>query len=46
MYDLDSNMRLVFYPAVIGWFLIGVWIVMLRIKMRLLEEKILNLEHE
>ena len=46
MYDLDSNMRLVVYPAVTGWFLIGVWIVMLRIKMRLLEEKILNLEHE
>jgi heme exporter protein C len=46
MYDLDSKMRLVFYPAVIGWFLIGVWIVLLRIKMRLLEETILNLEHE
>jgi heme exporter protein C len=46
MYDLDSKMRLVFYPAVIGWFLIGVWIVLLRIKMSLLEETILNLEHE
>ncbi len=40
MYDLDSKMRLVFYPAVIGWFLIGVWIVSLRVKMRELEEEI------
>ncbi|MBK9798190.1 MAG: cytochrome c biogenesis protein CcsA [Bacteroidetes bacterium] len=24
-YDLDSNMRLVFYPAIIGWTLLGVW---------------------
>jgi heme exporter protein C len=45
MYDLDSKMRLVFYPAVIGWFLIGVWIVSLRVKMRELEEEILDIEH-
>jgi heme exporter protein C len=24
-YDMDSQMRIVFYPAVIGWFLLGVW---------------------
>jgi heme exporter protein C len=46
MYDLDSKMRLVFYPAVLGWFLIGIWIVFLRVKMRELEEKILDIEHE
>lgn len=45
MYDLDSKMRLVFYPAVVGWFLIGVWIVSLRVKMRELEEEILDIEH-
>ena len=45
MYDLDSKMRLVFYPAVLGWFLIGIWIVSLRVKMRELEEKILDIEH-
>jgi heme exporter protein C len=45
MYDLDSKMRLVFYPAVIGWLLIGVWIVSLRVKMRELEEEILDIEH-
>jgi heme exporter protein C len=25
-YDLDSNMRLVFYPAVVGWVLFSYWI--------------------
>ncbi|MGI8892300.1 MAG: cytochrome c biogenesis protein [Bacteroidia bacterium] len=29
-YDLDQNMRLVFYPAVLGWFLLAVWIFQLR----------------
>ncbi|MBS1589836.1 MAG: cytochrome c biogenesis protein CcsA [Bacteroidetes bacterium] len=35
-YDLDSNMRLVFYPAVLGWMLMGVWISSLRIRFSLL----------
>lgn len=38
-YDLDSRMRLVFYPAVIGWFLVGMWIANIRIRIRLLQEK-------
>ncbi len=46
MYDLDSKMRLVFYPAVIGWFLAGVWIALLRIKVRELEEQIMDFENE
>jgi heme exporter protein C len=25
-YDLDKNMRVVFYPAVLGWIMIGIWI--------------------
>ena len=33
-YDIDENMRLVFYPAVIGWTLIGVWITQLRVRIR------------
>jgi heme exporter protein C len=37
-YDLDNSMRLVFYPAVIGWVLLSVWI--LNIKIRLA-----NLKH-
>lgn len=34
MYDLDGNMRLVFYPAVLGWILLGIWIASLRIRLR------------
>lgn len=45
-YDLDSRMRLVFYPAVAGWFLIGIWLTLMRIKVRELEEQILDFEHE
>ena len=45
MYDLDSRMRLVFYPAIIAWFLIGVWIVSIRVKVRTLEDKIIELEN-
>ena len=36
-YDLDSNMRLVFYPAVIGFTLIGTWIMTLRVRLKLIE---------
>ncbi|HRJ29259.1 MAG TPA: cytochrome c biogenesis protein [Cyclobacteriaceae bacterium] len=43
-YDLDSRMRLVFYPAVIAWFLIGLWIVSLRVRIKKLEEKIIDNE--
>ncbi len=39
-YDLDSNMRLVFYPAVIGWFLLGLWITQLRIRLGLVQSRI------
>lgn len=39
-YDLDSRMRLVFYPAVFGWTLLGVWMVSLQLRYRLLKEKI------
>jgi len=33
-YDLDSNMRLVFYPAIIAWTLLGYWITNLRIRIK------------
>jgi len=46
MYDLDSRMRMVFYPAVLGWILLGCWIATLRIRMKLAEEKIAQLEDE
>jgi len=37
--DIDSNMQLVFYPAVIGWTLLSVWIATLRIRVNLFKEK-------
>jgi heme exporter protein C len=33
MYDLSGNMRIVFYPAALGWILLGFWIASLRIRM-------------
>lgn len=45
-YDLDSKMRMVFYPACIGWILLGIWIATLQIRTRLIEETILNQENE
>jgi heme exporter protein C len=33
-YDLDSNMRLVFYPAVLGWTFLGIWISLLTFRFR------------
>lgn len=37
--DVSSSMRIVFYPAVIGWTLLGVWITTLKIRLSLLKEK-------
>jgi heme exporter protein C len=39
-YDLDSAMRLVFYPAVIGWTLLGVWITEVACRFAFVQEKI------
>jgi heme exporter protein C len=37
--DLDPTMRMVFWPAVIGWTLLGVWITTLIIRISKLKEK-------
>ena len=37
IYDLDGKMRLVFYPAVIGWALLGVWLAELSIRINKLK---------
>jgi len=37
--DISGSMRVVFYPAVIGWTLLGVWIATLKIRLNLLKEK-------
>lgn len=46
MYDLDSRMRLVLYPAIIGWFIIGYWLVSIRIKLNKQFDIILDLDNE
>jgi heme exporter protein C len=40
-YDLDSTMRTVFYPAVLGWILMAVWLMTLRVRTEKLKRKIL-----
>ena len=37
--DLDATMRMVFYPAIIGWTLLGVWIATLKIRIQLMKDK-------
>jgi heme exporter protein C len=37
--DLDPTMRMVFWPAVIGWTLLAVWITTLKIRLSLIKEK-------
>ncbi len=38
-YDLDSGMRTVFYPAVIGWALLAAWITEIRVRMKYIQHK-------
>lgn len=45
MYDLDSRMRLVFYPACFGWILLGIWLASLRIRIKNVEEKLIDHEN-
>jgi heme exporter protein C len=33
-YDLDHRLRLVFYPAIIGWTLLGVWMINIRLRVK------------
>ncbi len=38
-YDLNSDMRLVFYPSIIGFTLLGVWMMQLLARIRFLKQK-------
>ncbi len=38
-YDLDNNLRMVFYPAVAGWIIISAWIINLRYRINLIESQ-------
>lgn len=39
-YDLDNNMRKIFYPAVLGFILLGIWITNLRVRLKRIEDMI------
>lgn len=41
-YDLDSRLRMVFYPAIIGWTLMGFWIADLSIRYKKVENNRTN----
>jgi heme exporter protein C len=38
-YDLDSRLRMFFYPACIGWILLGFWILSILIRLELVKQK-------
>lgn len=38
-YDLDSSMRKIFYPAIIGWIMLGVWLASLKNRLLQLENR-------
>jgi heme exporter protein C len=42
-YDLDSSLRMVFYPAVIGWMLLGIWMYRVRLATAALNQKLQQL---
>lgn len=42
-YDLDSRMRIVFYPAIIGWTLLIAWITEIRIRIKRIQHHRENL---
>ncbi|MGB3585758.1 MAG: cytochrome c biogenesis protein CcsA [Tunicatimonas sp.] len=39
IYDAASQLRFIFYPAVIGWTLMGVWLTSLRIRLHIIKQK-------
>ncbi len=45
-YDLDDKMRLVFYPAVIGWILFGVWVADVRYRLVTIKERLTTWRNE
>jgi len=36
-YDLDNSMKVAFYPAMLGWSLVAIWIATLRYRMQLID---------
>ena len=42
--NLDPNMRIVFYPAIVGWIMLSVWILHLRVRYAQLKKKLESLK--
>ena len=42
--DLDNTMRMVFYPAILGFTGIGFWLALLRVRMKRIEDKMIGLD--
>ena len=40
IYDLDSKLRMVFYPAVLAWTILGIWMASLRTRIKILNHLI------
>ena len=40
IYDLDSKLRMVFYPAVLAWTILGIWMASLRARIKILNYQI------
>jgi len=40
IYDLDSKLRMVFYPAVLAWTILGIWMASLRTRIKILNQRI------
>ncbi|WP_165922825.1 LapA family protein [Anseongella ginsenosidimutans] len=41
-YDTDSRLLAVFYPAIIGWVLMSIWIMQLRLRIRKIQRRLNN----
>lgn len=41
-YDLDNNLRIFFYPAILGWTLLAFWIISIKVRIDLLTQKLEN----
>ena len=39
-YDLDNSMRMIFYPAIIGWIMLGLWISNIKVRLENVKTKL------
>jgi heme exporter protein C len=42
---MEGHMRLVLYPAAVGWILFGIWLLTLRFRIRKIEYQKINTDH-